>query len=88
MNVNVGKGVKVGVGVFVLGWNGVNVKVGVAEFVGVEVMVGVKVMVPVKIIGVRLVVGVRGVPVDVMLAVGVGVPSASGARINASAPRQ
>jgi hypothetical protein len=90
VKVKVGRGVKVPVGVFVLGWNGVNVNVGVAEFVGVEVAVGVLVTVPVRMRGVRLMVGVGGVLVEriVAVTVGVGVPVASGASINAIAPRQ
>lgn len=55
----------------VLGWKNVNVMVGVDVMVGEGVPLGVSVMVPVRMGGVPLNVAMPGVPVPVMVGVGV-----------------
>ncbi len=87
VNVGVLLGVKVGVldGVFVAGWKGVNV------LVGVSVTLGVSEMVAVRMFGVPLTVAVAGVmlPVEVVVNVGVEVAfSGLGAKERQTNPAQ
>ena len=85
-------GVKVELGVFVIGWNNVGDELAVIVGDGVEVCVGVLVIVPVMRDGKGVTDGLRDTPVSVtMLGDEVGVCVSgfeSGARINASHPMQ